>query len=215
MLNIKNFCNKHRFAMGIVAFVIAAIVGICGVSKAVAAVQDATLAELKEYTQATLPVVENGYQITKVSDAEQEDPAILSNPLDCVEEIADISEGTQVVIAPTENNKTDYGSYVSFNATIRDRSVVLNSNVSNEVVKWECHPMSRECYTHEDPPGSDNYDRFILVAFTSLGNAVGEAQCQDPGLVEPGAYDILGHGGPGLWPVPGDSGGDCTVTFLG
>ena len=117
------------------------------------------------------------------------------------------SEASEAVSQVDENINFD------INARVNNLSYV---NTSNEVCSWECYPKSRACYTHENPAGSDHYDKFMLVAHTSMGDAVGEASCQDPGLCEPGNYDILHcYERGGTWGVPGDSWGNCTVTYIG
>lgn len=89
-------------------------------------------------------------------------------------------------------------------------------NKSNELCNWDCYPKNTSCYRRENPVGSGHYDMFTLVAHTSMGDAIGDATCQDPGLCEPGNYDILHcYERGGTWGVPGDSSGWCVVTYTG
>lgn len=73
-----------------------------------------------------------------------------------------------------------------------------NPIFGKEICNWNCNPRDINCYTREDPASPGHYDAFNLLVRTSMGDATGEAFCQDPGLCEPGNYDILKcyeHGG--------------------
>lgn len=83
-------------------------------------------------------------------------------------------------------------------------------------INWECDPVSIECYTHWEGLG---YDQFRMkyngvdpnTGTLIFGSAL--ANCNRSGYYEPGAYDILGYRGDGLY--EGDSHGTCHCESLG
>lgn len=78
----------------------------------------------------------------------------------------------------------------------------------NETCWWECSPLDMSCYTRWDDLGPN---RFRLRVVTSFGDAIGEADCMDSGLKDPGNFDIRHVSGG----YSGDSHGYCTITYLG
>ena len=77
-----------------------------------------------------------------------------------------------------------------------------------ETCWWECSPCDMSCYTSWDKLGPKT---FTLRVETSFGEAHGEAECHDPGLRDPGNFDIRGREGG----VSGDSHGYCTIEYIG
>lgn len=101
-----------------------------------------------------------------------------------------------------------FGSFINLKATKNENNLNL-SIPSYETCEWECYPMDMDCYTHYDSNGQP--DQFQLVVHTSVGDAIGVAECNSPGLCAPGQYDIIGSRGE--WSLPGDSHGKCTILY--